>query len=37
MKKIYGAKKHITGSMSDLKLYFKDNDLDLIICNGVFG
>ncbi len=37
MKKIYGAKKHITGSMSDLKLHFKDNDLDLIICNGVFG
>lgn len=37
MKKIYGAKNHITGSMSDLKLYFKDNDLDLIICNGVFG
>ena len=37
MKKVYGAKKHITGSMSDLKLHFKDNDLDLIICNGVFG
>jgi SAM-dependent methyltransferase len=37
MKKIYGAKNHITGSMSDLKLHFKDNDLDLILCNGVFG
>lgn len=37
MKKIYGAKNHITGCMSDLKLHFKDNDLDLIICNGVFG
>lgn len=37
MKKIYGAKKHITGSMSDLNLYFKDSSLDLILCNGVFG
>ncbi|MGH7998602.1 MAG: methyltransferase domain-containing protein [Brasilonema sp.] len=37
MKKIYGAKKHITGSMSDLSLYFQEKDLDLIICNGVFG
>lgn len=37
MKKFYGAKKHITGSMSDLNLYFQENDLDLILCNGVFG
>jgi SAM-dependent methyltransferase len=37
MKKIYGAKNHIIGSMSDLSLHFKDNSLDLIICNGVFG
>ncbi|MDF5713112.1 MAG: methyltransferase domain-containing protein [Rhizonema sp. NSF051] len=37
MKKIYGAKKHIVGSLGDLNLYFPENDLDLIICNGVFG
>lgn len=37
LKKIYGAKRHIVGSISDLKLYFPDNYLDLIICNGVFG
>ena len=37
LKKIYGAKRHIVGSVSDLKLSFPDNYLDLIICNGVFG
>ncbi|MBR8835178.1 MAG: methyltransferase domain-containing protein [Stigonema ocellatum SAG 48.90 = DSM 106950] len=37
MKKIYGAKNHIVGSLSDLKLHFPDNVFDLIICNGVFG
>ncbi len=37
MKKIYGAKKHIIGSMSDLNLHFKENYFDVIICNGVFG
>ncbi|MBD2777707.1 methyltransferase domain-containing protein [Iningainema tapete] len=37
MKKIYGAKDHIIGSMSDLNLHFQENYLDLIICNGVFG
>ncbi len=37
MKKIYGAKKHIVDSMSNLKLHLKEDYLDLIICNGVFG
>ena len=37
LKRIYGAKNHITDSMSNLKHHFKPNDLDLIICNGVFG
>ena len=37
MKKVYGAKNHIVGSMSDLNLHFPENSLDLIICNGVFG
>ncbi|MBO3459916.1 class I SAM-dependent methyltransferase [Aetokthonos hydrillicola Thurmond2011] len=37
MKKIYGAKRHIVGSISDLNVYFQKNYLDLIICNGVFG
>ncbi|MDF5723659.1 MAG: methyltransferase domain-containing protein [Rhizonema sp. PD37] len=37
MKKIYGAKKHIVGSLGDLNLSFQENYLDLIICNGVFG
>ena len=36
-KKIFGAKKHIVDSSSNLNLYFKENYLDLIICNGVFG
>ncbi|MDF5731144.1 MAG: methyltransferase domain-containing protein [Rhizonema sp. PD38] len=35
--KIFGAKKHIVDSSSNLNLYFKENYLDLIICNGVFG
>lgn len=37
LKRIYGAKNHITDSMSNLNLYFQPNELDLIICNGVFG
>lgn len=36
-KKLFGAKKHIVDSSSNLNLYFKENYLDLIICNGVFG
>ncbi|MEC4881694.1 MAG: methyltransferase domain-containing protein [Scytonema sp. PMC 1070.18] len=36
-KRIYGSKKHIVGSMSDLAHFFREKDLDLIICNGVFG
>jgi SAM-dependent methyltransferase len=37
MKKIYGAKQHIVGSMSELSDSFQENDLDVIFCNGVFG
>ncbi|MBW4602475.1 MAG: class I SAM-dependent methyltransferase [Calothrix sp. FI2-JRJ7] len=37
LKKIYGAKNHIIGSMSDLNTHFPENYLDLVICNGVFG
>jgi SAM-dependent methyltransferase len=37
LKKIYGSKNHIVDSMRNLNLYFSDNYLDLIICNGVFG
>ncbi|KYC39466.1 hypothetical protein WA1_32625 [Scytonema hofmannii PCC 7110] len=37
MKKIYGAKQHIVGSMSELNNHFSENDLDVIFCNGVFG
>ncbi len=36
-KKIYGAKKHIIDSYSNVGDYFKENSLDAIICNGVFG
>lgn len=37
LKKLYGAKNHIIGSMTDLDRYFSGGELDLIICNGVFG
>ena len=33
----YGAKKHIIDSVENLNLHFNENELDLIICNGVFG
>ncbi len=36
-KKLYGAKRHIIDSSSNLTFYFPENSLDLIICNGVFG
>lgn len=37
LKKVYGAKHHIVDSMSNLGNYFQPEELDLIICNGVFG
>lgn len=33
----FGAKSHIPGSMEDICQYFKPGELDVIICNGVFG
>ncbi|MCX7012352.1 MAG: class I SAM-dependent methyltransferase [Candidatus Sumerlaeota bacterium] len=33
----YGARKHIIDSMENLARHFKDNALDLVVCNGVFG
>jgi SAM-dependent methyltransferase len=36
MKK-YGSKKHIVDSLENLHLYFQKNQVDLIVCNGVFG
>ncbi|WP_238993722.1 methyltransferase domain-containing protein [Calothrix sp. PCC 6303] len=37
MKAIYGSKKHVTDSLTNLNLHFKPSQLDGIICNGVFG
>ncbi len=33
----YGAKKHIIDSIENINRYFHEGELDLIICNGVFG
>lgn len=33
----YGARHHITDSLENLSLYFEEGELDLIVCNGVFG
>ena len=33
----FGAKRHIVGSLADLGRHFKRGELDLILCNGVFG
>jgi SAM-dependent methyltransferase len=33
----YGAKKHIIDSIENINHHFHDGELDLIICNGVFG
>lgn len=37
LKKIYGSKNHIVDTMGNLNVYFEDNYLDVIFCNGVFG
>lgn len=33
----YGARRHITDSMTNLGLHYQPASLDLIVCNGVFG
>ena len=33
----YGAENHICASMEEIHQHFKENSLDLIVCNGVFG
>lgn len=37
VKKKYGAKKHVVGSLLNLSEHFTSNYFDLIIYNGVFG
>ena len=32
-----GAKKHITDSLENISRHYDEGELDLIICNGVFG
>src|SRR5262249_47037652 len=34
-KRRYGAKSHIIDSLANIGRYFRDNELDLIVCNGV--
>ena len=36
-QKKYGANNHIVDSLENLATHFKPNELDVIICNGVFG
>jgi SAM-dependent methyltransferase len=36
-RKRYGAKLHIVDSLSNIDSHFHEGELDLIICNGVFG
>jgi SAM-dependent methyltransferase len=36
-RRVFGARRHIVGSMEDLQEHFPANTLDLILCNGVFG
>jgi SAM-dependent methyltransferase len=33
----HGAKNHLIDSIENIHIYFPSDDLDLIICNGVFG
>ncbi|QIF02936.1 class I SAM-dependent methyltransferase [Roseimicrobium sp. ORNL1] len=33
----YGSSQHITDSVENVGQHFRENDLDAIICNGVFG
>ncbi|MEM7587959.1 MAG: class I SAM-dependent methyltransferase [Acidobacteriota bacterium] len=36
-KSQYGAKRHVVDSMENLRTHFDEGELDLILCNGVFG
>lgn len=36
-KSFFGSKKHITDGIENMTRYFKEGELDLIICNGVYG
>lgn len=36
-KKRYGSKQHIIDSVASVQDHFQEGQLDLIICNGVFG
>jgi hypothetical protein len=36
-RKCYGAKLHIVDSLVNISSHFHEGELDLIICNGVFG
>jgi SAM-dependent methyltransferase len=36
-QKRYGAKLHIVDSLTNITSHFHENELDLIICNGVLG
>lgn len=36
-KKIFGAKQHVVDTLQQLDQYFSPGQLDLIVCNGVFG
>jgi SAM-dependent methyltransferase len=33
----FGARRHIVDSMSNIARHFKPRELDVILCNGVFG
>lgn len=35
--KKYGSRRHIVDSIENLDRHFRNNEIDLIICNGVFG
>jgi len=36
-KRMCGSKKHIIDTVENVRLHFKEGELDLIVCNGVFG
>lgn len=36
-KKRYGSQNHVTGNVKKLDEYFKKNQFDLVVMNGVFG
>ncbi len=36
-RKAFGAKRHVTGSVTELDKYFKEGEFDLVIANGIIG